>query len=94
MLFKYGLGSTARDKITGYEGLIIARTEWLYGCHRYILQAQKLDDKGNPIAPHHVDQDAIELITAADIPVKSTGGDAPMPERGGILVRSAASPVR
>lgn len=87
MTFRYGLGSEAKDRITGYEGKIIARTEWLYGCRRYVLQAAKLDDKGKPIEAINIDEDAVEILVAADIPVKATGGDAPMPTRAPDTVR-------
>jgi hypothetical protein len=79
--FKYELGSKAKDKVTGYKGLIIARTEWLYGCRRYVLQAQELKD-GKPIETVCVDQDAVEIVEEAP-PHKMSerGGDAPSPTR-------------
>lgn len=35
------LGDKARDPISGYEGICVARTHWLNGCVRATLQADK-----------------------------------------------------
>lgn len=35
---KVNLGDTARDRITGFAGICIARTEWISGCTRCTLQ--------------------------------------------------------
>lgn len=81
-MFKYELGSKAKCKITGYEGLIVARTEWLYGCRRYVLQSSKIQDSGKPSEPLSADEDGIDIVeAAAPHPMPSTGGDAPMPTR-------------
>lgn len=31
------LGKKARDKITGFEGIITGRTQYLYGCDQYCI---------------------------------------------------------
>lgn len=78
MAFKYELGSKVECKITGYKGVITARHEWLYGCRRYTLQARELKD-GKPVDTHYLDEDAIQLLEAAEPHhVRDTGGgDAP-----------------
>lgn len=82
MSFRYELGSKAKDKITGYIGLIVARTEWLYGCRRYVLQAQEVKD-GKPLESLCIDEDAITLIVPAEPhAVRSTGGPTPETTRG------------
>lgn len=81
-MFKYELGSRAKCKITGYEGMLIARTEWLYGCVRYTLQSGKLQESGEPAKSHSTDEEGLQLIEAApphELPEK--GGDAPEPTR-------------
>lgn len=42
------LGDKAKDQVTGYEGICIARTEWLNGCVRCTLQSDKLSKEGAP----------------------------------------------
>jgi len=38
------LGMNCRDLVTGYEGIVTARFEYLTGCERYELQAPGLHD--------------------------------------------------
>lgn len=38
------LGDRVRDLITGFEGIVVARCEWLYGCVRLTVQPEKLKD--------------------------------------------------
>lgn len=80
--FKYELGSKGKCRITGYEGTIVARTEWLYGCVRYVLQASKTQENGKPVEPLAVDEAGLELIEAAAPHVPPVGGGDPgMPTR-------------
>ena len=34
------LGVKAKDKITGYEGIVIAKAKWLTGCDQYVLKGK------------------------------------------------------
>lgn len=82
--FKFELGTKARDKVTGYVGIIIGRAEWLYGCRRYSLQSQEMKD-GKPVGALALDEDAIEVIEAAPPhKMKRTGG----PGRDSVARRS------
>lgn len=38
------LGDTVRDTITGFEGVVIAATEFMYGCRRLSVQPKELKD--------------------------------------------------
>jgi len=80
--FKFDLGCVAKDLVTGYTGVIIAKTEWLSGCRRYVLQSQKLHD-GKPVESLSVDEEQIELDEIAPRVVigKPTGGPCPAPTR-------------
>lgn len=84
------LGCKAKDKITGFTGIVASITEYLNGCRRIVLQPQKLKD-GVPIKDavfdieqlEYVDrglnkQPTLERIAEA---VKRTGGDRPTIER-------------
>lgn len=55
------LGSTVRCKITGFEGIAIGRTEWIYGCTRISVQARQMQD-GKPIDPQTFDEQQMEVI--------------------------------
>jgi len=63
--FAYALGSEVEDKITGYKGILSGRTEWLFGCRRYIIQSREKKD-GVPVKSLSVDEDSIKVLTAAD----------------------------
>lgn len=39
------LGEKAKDTVSGFEGICVARTEWLNGCWRITLQP-KVDKEG------------------------------------------------
>ncbi len=40
------LGDLARDKVTGFEGMVVAVTSWITGCDRLTLQPTKLTKDG------------------------------------------------
>jgi hypothetical protein len=71
------LGDKVRDRVTGYTGIVVARTEWLYGCVRYVVQSQELHD-GRPIDNVQFDEECLKVLKAdalKDKTVKDTGGD-------------------
>ena len=91
------LGDLCKDKITGYEGICVARTEWLNGCWRVTLQAQKLDKDDKVPEGYTFDEPQIEikkkgkvkvLVDGTKVGTKDTGGPRDNPVRG------AASPKR
>lgn len=75
------LGDKARDRVTGFEGICVARTEWLNGCWRLTLQSDKLDKDNKPQPSETFDAPQLELVTAAVVPTGSrdTGGPADTP---------------
>lgn len=62
--FEYELGARARDKITGFQGKITGRADYLTGCRQYVLEGLAQG------APHSawLDEDRVELVE----PVEST----------------------
>lgn len=80
------LGDVARDVISGFEGLVIAKTEWLHGCDRLTLAPQKLHD-GKVMDNATFDRPQLELVTpgprhATNTQSPMTGGPRPEPVRG------------
>jgi hypothetical protein len=62
---KITLGKLAKDKITGFEGIIIGRTEYLFGCDVYGLAGQAYDPKEAKRAPTEwFDDGRLEIIGA------------------------------
>jgi len=72
--FKHDLGVKAKDKITGFKGILTARVDFLTGCNRYCLQPTKLQD-GVPIEGIYFDEEQIEYIKEGIKPSEVTGKD-------------------
>jgi len=86
--FKYPLGARVKDKVTGYTGIIIAQTRWMYGCLRYSVQAQEMKD-GKPVDSLCFDEGSLDLL---DSPLKNPkvppgGGPTPEVSRGRTVTR-------
>lgn len=74
--FKFSLGSVLEDKITSFEGVVVARTQWVTN-NTYCLKPQELKD-GMPQNSRWFDEPMLRLMKE-DVfePVQKTGG----PER-------------
>lgn len=89
------LGDRVRDRITGFEGIVIGITEWLYQCRRPIVQPSGLTTDGKLRDTSSFDEDQLEIIEigaftpkvvvqppALPAPVKArTGGPRDVPTR-------------
>lgn len=77
------LGSKVKDKITGFEGIAVARFQWLTGCERYEVQPERLKD-GKPIESATFDEKRLTVLgkpTKALLSVRDVGGPAPTPRQ-------------
>ena len=61
VLPRIDFGDLAKDRISGYTGIVVAKTEWITGCGRVTLQAQELKD-GKPVDGIACDEEMIEVI--------------------------------
>lgn len=77
------LGDKARDTVSGFAGVCVARTEWLNGCWRMTLQPQGLDKDGKPQDSQTFDDFQLEVTEPKRQPVgsKETGGPRDEPVR-------------
>jgi hypothetical protein len=93
---KLKLGDHVRDVISGFEGILICKTEWLYQCVRYGVSPTRLKDDGSLLDNQYFDEGQLELVEEEVIPITEelktatlTGGDReaprahPNPSRGG-----------
>jgi hypothetical protein len=55
------LGTKVRDSLSGIEGVVIARTEWLYGCIRITIQPHGAHD-GKPFEAFTIDEPQCEIV--------------------------------
>ena len=78
------LGKKARDKITGFEGIVTGRAQYLTGCDQYVIVPPAKD--GNYQQSQWFDEGRIEVlgdgVSRADVAGPRPGGpqiDAPRP---------------
>jgi len=55
------LGDSVRDKITGFEGVAVARVVHLYGCVRVHVQPRELKE-GKPAESEWLDEEGLEVL--------------------------------
>ncbi len=55
------LGNKVRDTVTGFEGVAIAKHEFLHGCVRISVQPQSLHD-GKPVEAQVFDEPQLDLV--------------------------------
>lgn len=57
------LGDVAKDKISGFEGVVIAITEWLHACKRVTVQPEEINPKnGTPVENYTFDMPQLEMV--------------------------------
>lgn len=60
--FKWDLGVFAREELSGLEGIIKSRADYLTGCNRYAIQQKGLDKNGKPYEWVWFDEEEIDSI--------------------------------
>lgn len=72
------LGQKAKDKITGFEGILTARHQYITGCDQYQLSPDGLDEDGKLKEMYSFDEGRIEIlgpgITKKDVESDKPGG--------------------
>ena len=77
--FKFNAGDKVQHMITNYEGIIIARTQWLNNCNTYNVKSQSLKDH-QPIDSVVFDENELVLVEPRAFQEKKeekTGGPIP-----------------
>lgn len=77
------LGSLVRDQITGFEGVVTARTTYLNGCERISVQSKTLNDgKVIPEECFDIQQlDIVEDSNREEVANEEVGGPRAVPPR-------------
>lgn len=72
---KVNLGDEVKDKVTGFKGIVVAITEWLYGCRRVTVQPPAGKD-GKVPEGMSFDEPSVDVIKTAKVQSASqhTGG--------------------
>lgn len=73
--FEFELGQEVKDKITGFAGIVIGRTQWLTNCNTYSIKSKELKD-GKPMESVGFDEPSLDLVDPEPImeESRSTGG--------------------
>ena len=58
--WKFEMGEELKDTISGFKGCVVGRSEFITGCHRYLLQP-KIHKKDKTELPEAVELDASTL---------------------------------
>jgi hypothetical protein len=80
------LGDRVRDEISGFEGIVTGRAEYLYGCVQVLVNPAEVKD-GSPIAGTWLDEDrTVPVVKEAFAPPASAkeraGGPVTAPPSG------------
>lgn len=83
------LGDAVKDLISGFQGVAVAKTEWLNGCIRWTLQPESMSKDGASKATETFDAQQLDVIKkhkVASVPVNAPlsarpGGPRPSPKR-------------
>lgn len=60
--FKFDLGSLIKDKITGFQGIITTRSQWISNCNTYGVKPRNLDKDGAPMDVRWFDEPMVDLV--------------------------------
>lgn len=84
-MFKFNLGDVLRDKVTGFAGVVMARSDYFTGCRHYALQAQKVNKDGKVPDWEWLDEQRLEKASgkvvsfATPAKTKRSGGPSQNP---------------
>ena len=74
------LGKIGKDKITGFEGVIVGKATYLFGCHQYALAPQTWNkETGKRPETEWFDEGRISIvgegIAPSDVQVEAPGAE-------------------
>lgn len=70
---KVALGDRAKDRITGFQGIIVIKADFLTGCTRWGIQPETLGEHGVLGEVQHFDDGQLILVRAGVIPCRLPG---------------------
>ncbi len=74
------LGDTVKDSITGFKGIVVAKTDWITGCTRVVVQPETLTKEG-AVKPSETFDEPILVLIKSKKPLKvdrTKGGPTPI----------------
>jgi hypothetical protein len=76
------LGDRVKDRVTGFQGIVVARSEYLHGCRRVGVQSEKLEE-GKPTEAQWFDEPQVDVVKPAVHAGFEAKPAAAAPRRGG-----------
>lgn len=79
---KFELGTTAKDKITGFSGVVVGRVEYLTGCNQVLL-VPKVGKDGSLREAQWFDEQRCDQVGKVKVAIDngpSPGFDKPAPK--------------
>jgi len=68
------LGDLGRHVVTGFEGVVIAKVDYLQGCRQLCLQPRGLHkETGQPLESVYFDEPYVDPVERAVVPVRQEG---------------------
>jgi hypothetical protein len=80
MAFKFELGQQVKEKVTGFKGIIVTRSEHLYGCIVYAVKSEALHE-GKPIDAQWFDEGSLVVVGKGKIDHAEQPGGPAAPQR-------------
>jgi hypothetical protein len=77
-MFKFSLHAIVKDKVTGFTGVILGRTDYATGCLQYGVLSQKLAKDGKPSEWVWFDETRLILTGKKIQPLTKIGGPSPL----------------
>jgi len=79
-MFKFDNGVTVKDRITGFQGVVTGRTNYITGCNQIMVNPQKINTDGKLADSEWFDENRLQLLAEPRIVlgVPEVTGDGPM----------------
>jgi len=78
-MFKFNLHQIVKDKVTGFIGVILGRSEYATGCRQYGVAPQKMTKDGKLPEWEWFDETRLELTGKTIASLTQLGGPSPRP---------------
>lgn len=73
------LGDRVKCSITGFQGVVTAKIEYLNGCLRFEIQPEELDKEGKYKSGMILDAEQLKLVKAGVHTAEAPGGGPALP---------------
>ena len=60
------LGDKVKDSLSGTEGIVICRSDWLFGCTRFGVQSQGVNKDGQPHKVEYFDEPQLTVVSRGE----------------------------